>query len=365
MLDFVPNHTALDHFWVAAHPEYYVAATAADLQREPSNYVRLPSGEIFAHGRDPYFPGWSDTLQLDYANRATRQAMQGELLRIASQCDGVRCDMAMLVLPEVFTRTWGRPAEPFWPATIEHVKQAVPGFCLLAEVYWDLEWTLQQQGFDYTYDKRLYDRLRAKQARPVRDHFIARLDYQDRMARFLENHDEARAAANFPPAIARAAAVLTYTSPGLRFFQAGQFEGARVHASPHLGRVPVEPVNAEIQQFYARFLRVLKRPVLRAGNWRLLNCNAAWEGNNSDGDLIAFSWDQPGEERLLIAVNYAPHQSQGYVHPQFDNLQGRTWRLTDLLGSEVYLRSGDELRSRGLYLDVPPWYAAAFLLEAA
>ena len=66
------------------------------------------SGDLLlAYGRDPYFPGWPDTLQLNYGNPATQEAMIGELLKIAGQCDGVRCDMAMLVLPDVFERTWG------------------------------------------------------------------------------------------------------------------------------------------------------------------------------------------------------------------------------------------------------------------
>ena len=86
--------------------------------------------------------------------------MARELERIATMCDGVRCDMAMLILPDVFERTWGRRPEPFWPRTIERVRKAAPSFLFMAEVYWDLEWELQQQGFNYTYDKRLYDRLR-------------------------------------------------------------------------------------------------------------------------------------------------------------------------------------------------------------
>ena len=90
--------------------------------------------------------------------------MIGELLKIASQCDGVRCDMAMLVLPDVFERTWGRRAPLFWPTATQRVRERVPGFIFMAEVYWDLEWTLQQQGFDYAYDKRLYDRLREHHA---------------------------------------------------------------------------------------------------------------------------------------------------------------------------------------------------------
>ena len=105
MLDFVPNHTGLDHPWVLDHPEYYITGTELDLAREPHNYTwikRKPGDLLLAYGRDPYFSGWPDALQLDYSNPATQEAMIGELLKIAGQCDGVRCDMAMLVLPEVF-----------------------------------------------------------------------------------------------------------------------------------------------------------------------------------------------------------------------------------------------------------------------
>ena len=162
MLDFVPNHMGPDHPWVEDHPEYFVSGTENDLEHSPQNYTTVKSKKgdvILAYGRDPYFAGWPDTVQLDYSNPATVEAMTKELLRISGQCDGVRCDMAMLILPEVFERTWGRRAQSFWPEVIKAVREKNPDFCFMAEVYWDMEWTLQQQGFDYTYDKRLYDRL--------------------------------------------------------------------------------------------------------------------------------------------------------------------------------------------------------------
>ena len=268
MLDFVPNHVAPDHPWVEAHPDFFVAGTDDDLARAPQNYVRLQTKQgprVLAHGRDPYFDGWPDTLQLNYGKAQLQQAMITELQRIAGQCDGLRCDMAMLLLPEVFQRTWGIAMQPFWPKAIAAVRQVQPGFEFMAEVYWDLEWTLQQQGFDHCYDKRLYDRLRALQAEPVRAHLQAGLDYQDKLARFLENHDEPRAAASFAPGPHAAAAVLTFCTPGLRFFQQGQLEGCRVHVSPHLVRAPLEPVDAGLAAFYARLLAVLRRPTLRDG----------------------------------------------------------------------------------------------------
>src|SRR5439155_23688308 len=172
MLDFVPNHTALDHPWVEEHPEYFVGGSDLDRARAPGNYswIHLAGDDrLLAHGRDPYFPGWPDTLQLDYGNPATQDAMIAVLEKVAERCDGVRCDMAMLVLPEVFERTWGRKTEAFWPRATRHVRERFPGFRFMAEVYWNLEWTLQKQGFDYTYDKRLYDRLRAGHALPFRD----------------------------------------------------------------------------------------------------------------------------------------------------------------------------------------------------
>ncbi len=200
MLDFVPNHTALDHPWVESHPDYYVAGTETQLKEQPANYVRIRRASderILAYGRDPYFPGWPDALQLNYANPDVPVAMTNELLSIAKLCDGVRCDMAMLVLPEVFERTWGSRPELFWPDAIRNVKAASPGFLFMAEVYWDLEWTLQQQGFDFTYDKRLYDRLRERNVGSIRGHLHADAGFQRKLARFLENHDEPRAAATF------------------------------------------------------------------------------------------------------------------------------------------------------------------------
>jgi glycosidase len=356
MLDFVPNHTAPDHPWVEDHVDYYVAATEADLARAPQNYrrVALRAGErVLALGRDPYFAGWPDTLQLDYSNPALQEAMRGELLRIAGQCDGVRCDMAMLVLPEVFERTWGRRAPLFWPDTTRVVRERTPGFCFMAEVYWDLEWTMQQQGFDYAYDKRLYDRLRDGHARPVREHLLAGLDYQDKLARFLENHDEPRAAATFAPQTHEAAAIVTYLAPGLRFFHQGQFEGRRKRISPHLVRAPLESPDETILRFYERLLGVLRQAVIRDGEWHRLDCAPAWDGNWTSDCYLAWMWKKHPDEQRLVVVNYAPNHSQCYVRlPAF---AGQAVRFRDLMGSATFDRDASDVNDRGLYLDLPPW----------
>jgi glycosidase len=367
MLDFVPNHTAPDHPWVKAHPDYYIEGSAAALAAAPQNYLRVETDrgpKILAYGRDPNFPGWPDTLQLDYANPELQTARIDELIAIAGKCDGVRCDMAMLLLPEVFHRTWGRTPEPFWPKATAAVHREFPAFMFMAEVYWDLEWTLQHQGFGYCYDKRLYDRLRDGHAAPIRDHLLAGLDYQDKLVRFLENHDEPRAAAVFSAPQHRAAAIVTFLSPGLRFFHQGQFEGARIRIPVHLCRGPVEPADPELAGFYQRLLRVIKDTgAFHDGIWSQIQTQPAWPGNWTSNNFIAYAWEGDGASRHLVVVNYAATQGQCRLPLPFPDLGGKEVRLTDLLGSEIYDRDGGEVVGAGLYIDHIPWRYNVFALQ--
>ncbi len=366
ILDFVPNHLAPDHPWIDEHPDYFVHGSELEIARSPQNYCRVPTKNgslLLAYGRDPYFDGWPDTIQLNYGNPALQEAMIGELTRIAGQCDGVRCDMSMLVLPDVFERTWGIQSELFWPTATDSVRRAHPNFQFMAEVYWDLEWTMQHQGFDYAYDKRLYDRLREQQARPVREHFWAGLDYQDKLARFLENHDEPRATATFSRDVHEAAAMITYLSPGLRFFHQGQFEGRLKRISPHLVRAPVEAVDEIRKRFYDRLLSVLRDEAVRNGSWRQLDCVPAWSGNGSNDNFVACEWRGADGDRLLVAVNYSPNQSQCFVRLPHDDLKQGTWRLKDQMSEADYDRDGTDLFERGLYLDLCAWHYHVFHVE--
>ena len=368
IVDFVPNHTALDHPWVIQHPEYYVQGNEADLEREPHNYRLMQTAQgplILAHGRDPYFSGWPDTLQLNYRHSGLREAMAQVLLKLAQVADGVRCDMAMLILPEVFQRTWrerslpgdgSAPVDaPFWPEAARRVRQQHSGFLFIAEVYWDLEWDLMQQGFDYCYDKKLYDCLLSQDAAAVRGHLMADIAYQDRLVRFLENHDESRAAHEFPPPVHQAAAVVTYFTPGMRFFHEGQLAGRCVKVSMHLGRRPEEPVDSVLQEFYRKLLACLKRPEMRDGSWQLLEVRPAWDGNPTGDRFLAFAWEGSAAQRLLVTVNYGPTQGQGYVNLPLVDLRGKKVMLQDLMSDARYEREGGDLLNRGLYLDLPAW----------
>jgi hypothetical protein len=358
LLDFVPNHTAIDHPWLETHPEYYIEGSEADLAQAPGNYIRLPLGEggrILAHGRDPNFPGWTDTLQLNYNDPGLQQAMIETLLQVAEQCDGVRCDMAMLELPDVYARTWGTACPPFWPRAIRAVRARHPGFVFLAEVYWDLETRMLQEGFDYAYDKRLYDRLRQQRAVPVCAHLRTDLQVQTRFTRFLENHDEPRAAGAFAPGPHKAAAVATYLAPGLRFFHQGQLEGWQHQVPVQLCRSGSEATDVGLAAFYTRLLEVMHLPVVRNGQWRLLECHQAWHGNWTWEDFLCYLWTAQGADPILAAVNYAGHDSQCFVRFPLPELAGRDWRLVDQMSDAEYLRSGDDLVDRGLYLDLPAW----------
>lgn len=365
MLDFVPNHRALDHPWVQTHPEFYVRGTQAALERQPQNYGTVTVGDqmlIFAYGRDSYFPGWPDTWQLNYGNLEVPAAMLEELWQITEICDGIRCDMAMLLLPEIFERTWGIVSEPFWPGVIATIKAKFPQFVFMAEVYWDLEGILQQQGFDYTYDKKFYDHLRRGYVFSVREHLQADVTFQSHLVRFLENHDEPRAAAVFAPATHKAAAILTFLSPGLRFFHQGQLEGWQQKISVHLCRGPLQETDFKLQEFYTRLLHCLRHPLVRVGSWQLLDCYPAWSDNWSYHHWIAFTWQGVDDQRWIAVVNYADQTSQCYVRLPWPDIQGKTFWLDDLMSSTYYQRTGDSLLSPGLYLDAPGWAYHVFEL---
>jgi hypothetical protein len=362
ILDFVPNHVAPDHPAVKEHPEYFILGTLEDSKNDPASFINI-DGKVFACGRDPYFPAWPDVLQLNAFEPRLRQAVIETVSNIASQCDGVRCDMAMLLLNAIVERTWGSragqpPSTEYWVDVIPAVKNSYPGFLFIAEAYWDLEWELQQKGFDFCYDKRLYDRLEHGNAESVRLHLSAGVDYQGKLLRFLENHDEPRAAATFSPAKERAAAVTISTLPGARLFHDGQFEGRRIRIPVFLGRLPEELIDPGLQAFYAKLLKGIDSPLFRCGQWSLCDCTG-WPDNASFQNLVAWNWID-GEKRSLIVVNLSNSPAQALVHMPWNDIAGKTIRFVDALSDVSYQRSGSDIRSTGLYVDLGPWMSHFF-----
>jgi hypothetical protein len=359
LLDYVPNHVAPDHPWVTSRPDLFVLGEARDVEADPAGWVAI-GGNILARGRDPYFPPWPDVLQLNAFSPELRSATAETLTSIAGQCDGIRCDMAMLMINDVFARTWGsrvgpEPVQEFWPTVIDDLHRRFPAVVLVAEAYWELEWHLQQQGFDFCYDKRLYDRLLGADAAGVRDHLRADASYQSRLVRFLENHDEPRVAARLPEDAGRAAAVAVATLPGATLWHEGQFEGRHVRPPVFLARRPDEPLNHDLAAWYRRLLEAVTDHHVRDGTWELLE-STGWPDNQSCRNLLAWSWTSDQGERHLVVVNLSGLPAQGRVPlAGWPDLRGRTWRLTDLLGPEEFARDGDELADPGLFVALTPW----------
>jgi hypothetical protein len=355
LLDFVPNHVAPDHPWSTEHPDYFIRGTPDDARNNPGAYISV-NGACCACGRDPFFPPWPDVLQLNAFNPQLRQAVIETLGNIATQCDGVRCDMAMLVLNSVFERTWGPrvgppPTTEYWTDIITATKKGHSGFLFIAEAYWDLEWQLQQLGFDFCYDKKLYDRLEHDSAEDVRLHLCADMAYQNKLLRFIENHDEPRAAATFSPAKERAVAVTTFTLPGARLYYEGQLEGRKVRPPVFLGRCPDEPIDQGLRDFYAKLLAAANQPLFHDGDWQLIE-RSGWPDNTSFQNLVTWGW-QKNDDRCLIAVNLSDSPLQALIHIPWT--AGVTWDFTDLLSDVIYTRDGNDMGSRGLYVELAPW----------
>jgi hypothetical protein len=358
VLDLVPNHVAPDHRWVREHPEFFVQGTPADLEREPHAFLQV-GDRVLACGRDPYFPAWPEVLQLDASHAGLRAAMAELVSGLTRRCDGVRCDMAMLVLDDVFARTWGDRARGgphpdggrgYWPPIIGAAKAARPDFAFWAEAYWDLEPVLIEQGFDACYDKRLYDRLvhgGAADVAGVRAHLGADPSYQRRTIRFVENHDEPRAASVLEPAAHRAALVAVLTLPGVALLHEGEADGRRVRVPVTLGRRPVEEPDLELRAFTGRLLAALAGGV-RRGAWSLAPIRG-WPDNPSAERLLAWTWTDQ-DRRHLVVVNPTPARADGRVQLPWTELGGRTLALEDLLSGQRYERDGAELASEGLYV---------------
>ncbi len=280
LVDFVSNHMALDSPWIFQHPGFFVTSNTDARRQLISEFFLHKSGEVIAFGRDPYFPPWNDTAQLDYSNAALRSQMIDVLKRISRYADGVRCDMAMLLLRDCFRQLW-YPLEPdllfdqrmpgeFWDEAISNVKKVNPNFKFIAEAYWDKEAQLHQLGFDLCYEKKLYDALVARDLARVLERLQRSPDALLASLYFIENHDEPRAASVFDKPTNLAALAMILSIPGSVLIHEGQMEGM-------LERLPVQrikPLSDEqadlaLKESYAQLLSVTDNEVFENGDFRL------------------------------------------------------------------------------------------------
>jgi len=365
ILDYVPNHVSIDSLWTL-DSNLFIEGTLDDLMNYPSDFFSL-SGKIFAHGKDPNFSGWTDTIQINAFSEEARKKSIGTLLNIAELCDGVRCDMAMLMTNGIFSRTWGDkageiPEKEFWQYVIPAVKKKFPQFLFIAEVYWDMEWELQQQGFDFCYDKRLYDYLSHQDVQNIKKHLEADWNYQKRLLRFIENHDEQRSITKFGEERSLAAAIIAMTLPGARLIHEGQIEGFKIRLPVQLGRRQTEESEQKIVEFYQNLLRIIPGSNFANAKWSICNIIPIDSNDNSYKNLLSYIW-WVNDNYLLIVINYSSYPSKGHIKIEPLNYGSNNWVFKDLLTQNNYIYKGTDLENYGLYIDLKEWNSHIFIIK--
>jgi len=354
---------ALDHPWTVSHPTWFVQGKKADAHTHPDRFFISEQGICFAHGREPHFPPWTDTVQVNFYSNELRQALINGLLGIAELADGVRCDMAMLALNDVFERIWGeysrgyqQPDTELWSEAITRIKERHPYFLFIAEVYWGLERRLQEIGFDYTYDKPFYDKLRFSSPQEICDYLKADDSYSRRSVRFIENHDEPRAVAAFGRERSLAAAVVLSTVPGFRLFHDGQLEGRGMRLPIQLVREPEEAPDPPIAEFYEQLLHVCNSPVFHDGQWLLLETSQAGQRGNSHRDLLTWWWHR-GDQTKVVVVNYSPKHTSCWLKLPLPLGPNERILLRDELASTSAVQDTQQLANQDLHFNLKPWQA--------
>jgi len=369
ILDYVPNHFSAESILIRTHPDIFLYTDEKYYYDDPHTFFK-PSKECkyaFAHGRDPFFPAWQDTVQVNYFSVTARDFMFETLLRLSKVADGLRCDMAMLALNNVFKNTWGgvletmsitEPKDEFWKIAVDFVKKEREDFIFIGEVYWDLEWRLQQLGFDYTYDKKLTERIIGGNVHEIRSHLNAETEYRSKSIRFIENHDEERSIKVMGKEKALAAAVIIGSVEGMDFYYEGQFEGKTVKLPVQLGRAPKERVNKQVKSFYEKFLKLTSEEIFKYGEWRQLTPESAGNDDRYFKNILCWLWTHEEEKRLVV-INFSDETSGARIKFDVDDYP-ETILLEDLLNSTCYERKKDEIEELGLYVKLKPYRSHIF-----
>jgi hypothetical protein len=270
--------------------------------------------------------------------------------------------MAMLVLNDIFNRTWGwvkrysayeLQESEFW----KEVRHDMPELLLIAEAYWDTEATLLSLGFDYVYDKRLYDLLEYASPSELLSYLKADKSCQKKLVRFIENHDEPRSAEVFDRGKLPASAVLFSTLPGMKLYHQGQLEGKKVRLPVQLRRVKPEETDNELYEFYEKLLEITKPDLFANGDWELKNISPAFD--ESFRNLIAYIWTS-GKDLALVVVNLSPQHSQGRISLEKETSAEVDYILIDVLNKQEYRRSGKELMGPGLHVILEGFHSHIF-----
>jgi hypothetical protein len=277
--------------------------------------------------------------------------------------------MAMLVMNDIFSRTWNGyvqtpPPTDYWPAVIPAVRQKHPDFLFIAEVYWGKEYEMLQQGFDFAYDKTLYDRIMEGDVQKLRAHLLAEVSYQQHMVRFIENHDEPRAYDRLGPGKSYPAVTLICTLPGACLLHQGQLTGATVKLPVQIQRGKSEIVRHRLLDYYQRVLRETRDPIYQNGEWYLFELKPAGPGDASHYNLLAYGWREDKRRYRLVIINLTPHSSYARLPLRFwSEIAGQPLTLHDAIDDRTYERDGSEMVNPGLFIALEPFESHIFRFE--
>jgi len=367
ILDFVPNHMSVDSPLIEQYPDLFLYKKESSAVVCKNSFLHK-NGRIYYHGRDPYFDGWTDTVQWDFSNPTTLKLHTKLLLELADVCDGFRCDMAMLPLEDVFERTHGIRALSYWKELIANIKEIRPDFLFIAEVYWNREYDLQQLGFDYTYDKTLYDRLKNRDGEGIRLHLEATEDYQNHSLRFIENHDEERAAFTFGEYTNSDFALLCFL-PGSILYHQGQKEGRKIKIPVQLARSPKEDKDYLSENFYDRAFSTIQKRQTKNLDLEIFELKSYDKDYSVKNCIVRSILNRDDKQLEILIFNSYSYEIIASMHLTESILQviklssKNELILKDILTGESYTRE-KEVLIRGMFVRLEPGKAHWFVIDA-
>ena len=365
VLDYAPNHTAIDSPWMTSNIDYYVRAPKGTPTPYDSN-VYFTNG--VALGGDQW-DHWSDTAQLNYWNMDLKKVRIAELKKVASLADAIRCDMAMLILNDCIEKDWStqlsswgykRPSTEFWADAISSVKASYPNTIFIAEAYWDMDEILMANGFDFIYGKDLLDDLASWDLSSIWSYIKNRSDKFSKTLSFIENHDEPRAVAKFGDWVkADSAAIVAFTLPGAKLLFDGETYGYKNKLDVHLRRAKSESKISQVTDFYDQLLDIISQDVFAKGDWTLI------EGNTNKGQVVSWRYSlftKSGTSKRLVVVNFTEVKAAAdvVVADAVGKNGGDSIDIKELFSGAVYTRSASTMKTKGLTIVLDPWRGQIF-----
>lgn len=274
LIDWVPNHTGADHYWLRQHPDFYVK----DVKGNPVSQF-----------------DWTDTRKLNFANAELRDTMIQQMNAWFTQTgiDGMRCDYAV------------GPSREFWKTCIRTLKKDRNIF-MLAEA--DSAW-LHEAGFDATYSWPEFNMMKlvaaGKRNAAALDSVTQKLDttlakHAIRLY-FTSNHDEnswnQADFATMPGASHAAFAVLTQTwGRSVPLVYSGQEEPV-LRAIRFFDKDTMHFARFERASFYTQLLNLRRNnPALSA------DASFARLTTGVEDKIYAFA-RQAGKNKLVVLLN--------------------------------------------------------------